>query len=415
MNSILIIITSAFPYQQGEEFILNEIPFYAPFEKVYFVPIGATDFSKKKIIDESITVYQPKTIAPANVLSKLVGSIKMLWKEDAKNELQVIKATKRSGFYSFRRALVECYKVDSLRNEILEFVGTIRNNNPNCGIVLYSYWMGNHAKIAVDVKKRFPDIKIVTRCHGGDLYEYRYKSNYIPFRTEILMHENMIFTISENGKSYLEKTDYEINAPIVVSRLGTIQKYDRCKITNKDGINIVSCSYCRPLKRIDLIIDALAKMNEKSISWTHIGNGPEYERLIQKSKDCIPQNIEFSFIGYADNTKIQELYSSGAFNLFVNVSEAEGIPVSIMEAMSYGLPVIATDVGGVSEMIKNGESGYLLSKDFRLDELRDAIRTILQMSESDFQTMSKKSYQLWLERFDANRNYSEFIDTLKQM
>ena len=62
-------------------------------------------------------------------------------------------------------------------------------------------------------------------------------------------------------------------------------------------------------------------------------------------------------MGYVANTKVQELYSSRKFNLLVNVSETEGIPVSIMEAMSYRLPIIATNVGGGPRWLKRNVIG----------------------------------------------------------
>ena len=59
--------------------------------------------------------------------------------------------------------------------------------------------------------------------------------------------------------------------------------------------------------------------------------------------------------------------------MFINVSSTEGIPVSIMEAMSFGIPVIATAVGGTPEIVNN-ENGYLLSKDPSAKELAEVIQ-----------------------------------------
>lgn len=415
MNTTLILITSAFPFQKGEEFLLQETEYYSCFDEVVIIPVAATDFSQKKSISEDIEVHKLSSVASDNPVKKSIGCIFSLRFRETKEEIRYLKKSNRLTLAALKRLLVESNKVNAVSREICNIVREIYTKHADNGIVVYSYWMGNHAKIAVDIKRQFPKIKIVTRCHGGDLYEYRYKYNYIPFRRTILTNEDMIFAISDNGKKYLEENYSGIKAPIVVSRLGTNQKHERIKIDNNDGLNIVSCSYCIPLKRIHLIIQALSEITEKGITWTHIGNGREYENLKNLAEQSIPSNVKFNFLGYVENAKVQELYSSGKFNLFVNVSETEGIPVSIMEAMSYGLPIIATDVGGVSEMVEEERNGYLLPKDFDVANLRHLFIKMLQTDNEDYQAMSERSHEIWKEKFHAKKNYTEFVKILREL
>lgn len=415
MNDILILLTSTFPFHKGEEFLPQETMYYTTFKKVYIIPIAAKDFSKEKSISTDITVYRLKTVASNRPVRKLAGCAVAYFGSDAREEIRILKETGRYSIASLRQALIDSYKVASVKDEILGIVADIKQKHRNNNLVLYSYWMGIHAKIATEIKRTFPEIKIVTRCHGGDIYEYRYETNYIPFRKTIFENENTIFTISEDGKEYLEETYKDIKPPIIVSRLGTNQQNERSTITNEAGLNIVSCSYCIPLKRIELIIKALADIKERGISWTHIGNGSEFEKLKQLAADTIPENVHYEFMGYVQNSKIQELYSTGKFNLFVNVSETEGIPVSIMEAMSYGMPVVATDVGGVSEMVEEGGNGFLLPKDFETDQLKNYFINMFHMSPQAFGSMSEKSHDIWEEKFHAENNYTEFIKMLREL
>ena len=73
----------------------------------------------------------------------------------------------------------------------------------------------------------------------------------------------------------------------------------------------------------------------------------------------------------------------------MNVSESEGIPVSIMEASSFGIPVIATNVGGVGEIVENGYNGLLLNKDFLNRDLSVCLKSIACMVDNDYQTFKK--------------------------
>ena len=69
-------------------------------------------------------------------------------------------------------------------------------------------------------------------------------------------------------------------------------------------------------------------------------------------------------MGHYPNEELLRYYGSNHVDLFINTSSTEGVPVSIMEAQSFGIPVIATDTGGVKEVVTEG-TGSLLPVDFR--------------------------------------------------
>lgn len=115
------------------------------------------------------------------------------------------------------------------------------------------------------------------------------------------------------------------------------------------------------------------------------------------------------------NSKILDLYAKEDFNLFVNTSSSEGLPVSIMEAMSFGIPVVATDVGGVREIVKDGSNGYLLEKDFTEDELSSLIEKFIQMPEGEYQRFCTEARKTWEERFNAKKTYEEFVSEIVRL
>ena len=78
-------------------------------------------------------------------------------------------------------------------------------------------------------------------------------------------------------------------------------------------------------------------------------------------------------MGAIQNVEVYKYYNEHCADLFINVSSSEGLPVSIMEAISFGIPVIATDVGGTGEIVKNGISGFLINRDFETVELAKKI------------------------------------------
>ena len=72
--------------------------------------------------------------------------------------------------------------------------------------------------------------------------------------------------------------------------------------------------------------------------------------------------MDIRFTGPISNNKVFELYRTTPIDLFINVSKSEGIPVSIMEALSVSIPVLATNCGGIEEIVNN-EVGYIISSD----------------------------------------------------
>jgi len=91
------------------------------------------------------------------------------------------------------------------------------------------------------------------------------------------------------------------------------------------------------------------------------------------------------------------------------VSASEGVPVSIMEALSFGIPVIATDVGGTGELISN-KNGLLIPKDFESEKVAGQIIRLL--TGADFQDKRENARKTWETYSNATVNYPEFANLL---
>ena len=96
----------------------------------------------------------------------------------------------------------------------------------------------------------------------------------------------------------------------------------------------MSCARAVPIKRLDRIAEALKKIKDIPIEWTHIGGG-ECLDSIREAACGLPDNIHVKFTGTVSNDEVYQIYSVEPFHVFINVSKSEGVPVSIMEAMSF--------------------------------------------------------------------------------
>lgn len=83
-----------------------------------------------------------------------------------------------------------------------------------------------------------------------------------------------------------------------------------------------------------------------------------------------------------------------------------------MEACSFGIPVIATDVGGTHEIVADGRNGFLLPKDFEPQQLLSLLRRICEMDEEDYRKLCSGARAAWEQNFNASENYRRFYSEL---
>ncbi len=127
---------------------------------------------------------------------------------------------------------------------------------------------------------------------------------------------------------------------------------------NRDQLRLAFVARLDHVKGVTVLLDALDRVRD-SIPGIHLdlaGDGPGREAFERRVSDLALDN-HVTFHGYVSQTEVAELLATS--DLFVLPSFAEGVPVGLMEAQASGLPVIATRVGGVSELVIDGTTGLL--------------------------------------------------------
>ena len=132
-----------------------------------------------------------------------------------------------------------------------------------------------------------------------------------------------------------------------------------------------------------------------------------FEQLKNSAAE-LPTNIQVEFTGAFSNKEVLKFYQQNHVDLFINVSASEGVPVSIMEALSFGIPVIATNVGGTSEIVDN-QVGELLKTDISADEIA---KTIQLLASQNLAELRKNARNRWNDISNAEKNYSQFVEFL---
>lgn len=294
-----------------------------------------------------------------------------------------------------------------------------RHLQSNDKIFLLGTWMGVDAYVAALIKKKYPAIKgAYALAHSGEVMPSRnphLKQCFHEYKHKYL--DKVYFISSKVLSEYYEgMASYNIQQRfgqnIAVHYLGSVNKQMLRNPLNESGIfHILSCSRIDKNKRIERIASALKGWNNGKIKWTHIGSGPTEDIVKAQAKETSLNNhfVEVEFTGRLDNKAVCKYYTEKPVDLFINVSESEGLPVSIMEAMSFGIPCIATNVGGTSEIV-NDKNGILINIDFSDDELRKTIDKFKNMSNNERETFRYNSGQTWATYFNAENNSNKLID-----
>jgi len=386
-DKILFFITSEYPYGKGETFIDDEIRFLADvFDKIIIVPTIPIDSKRRNIpLNAVVSDFENNQADWLKTFSKIASEPKI-----------------QKEFFSnlFSNPLKNKILLKSVKNSltIADRLKTYSEEYKSAEKVYYSYWLDDGAIAAAFLND---DSIRISRSHGWDVYFELHKHNYLPLRDFLSERLERIFTISENGKDYLDKKTGRPEK-ITISRLGTSNENVFDERSDYSKLNVISIGNLIPLKRINLIASAIGSCGNENITWNHFGEGI----LLDEIKSEFPFGI---FHGHVGNEKIKEFLRANAANsVLVNTSSTEGIPVSMMEAMSFGIPCLGTKVGGVSEIIKDGFNGFLMPSDLTAETVAEYIKKFINLPDEEKNSMRRNAYKIWNEFYNADKNYSDF-------
>jgi len=400
----LILFTEAFPYGDGEQFLETEIEYLAKcFDEILVIPFKSGCRGKIKNLPKNVRTEEPLFgLSKTKLILRGIFNI-------APVGFGIKEFFKKRVFLNIKR--LKSWLETTLQIRILlrnKVIRSVFSKEYSC-CIYYFYWGLYAANIIPFVAESMRTPKIV-RFHGSDLYE-EVSHNYIPYRDLLLNSMSFGLCVSQNGLDYLKKRYASIPFEAGVFRLG-VKGNGMSKASTDDVLRILTCSSLVPVKRIHLIIDALRDLTIK-VHWTHIGSGP-LEKKLKSMAESLPANIEINFTGKLDNQEVYEFYRSQPVDLFINVSESEGMPVTIMEALSMGVPILAADVGGVGEIV-DGTVGRILDKNVSPDKIGEEMNDFYRMTEEDKKNLRAGAFEKWKERCNADKEYKKlysFLDNL---
>ena len=409
----LIILLNEYPYNFGEySFIKTELEVLPKYYDVNIVSVSASTECRMPV-NEQITLYH--CIRKFGIKEKLEAVIKIIISKCGRDEIRKILKTRNQVLGRLYDTIAYYESAEQLR----KFAK--KHHLLEDDVIIYSYWFHVNCMAFLMDRKKYPKMKVISRIHGYDLYNERNPYNRQPFREYMDEQVDRIFFVADAGLKYYLKhwgKTIDVGKKYLVAPIGTVNrnavgefKTDRIR----DYMHIVSCANVIPLKRIDLIIKALAMIDDITIKWTHFGIGDAFVQIQQQACELLSgkSNISYKFEGYVPIEDIMQFYEDECVDCFITTSSTEGCPVSIQEAMSFGVPIIATAVGEIPNMIQG--NGVLLSENPFPEEVMDAIYRLNSSTIEEICEMRKCSRQLWECKYDALKNTADFINELRKL
>lgn len=402
----LVLFTNGFPYNIAEPFLEQEVPLYKDyFDRVLIVTACKRGEAATRIVNECFVEVLCDYTLSKDIFSIIKALPFMLSDRHFYAEIAEQLKKKKLTMRRLYEIIVFSLCGNGLANRAVKWLKQHKDSHCN---VFYSYWLHIPAYAAIRANELLGNTRFtISRAHGFDVYLERRPSCYIPFHKSIYKLIDEIAPVSDDGKQYLEH-QYGVLGKVTVRHLGAVDQGTLNPISGRETFRIVTCARTIPLKRLDKLVDALAQIVDQKIEWTHIGDGESQSSLEKYAADQLPENVKAIFLGRCSNAQVYETYANNPYHVFVNISESEGAPVSVMEAMSFGIPVIATDVGGTSEIVDGKLNGILLGRDFEIGELVDSLRQLVKEPEEVYSIRRSLARKAFEEKYNAVKNFSEF-------
>ena len=191
-------------------------------------------------------------------------------------------------------------------------------------------------------------------------------------RSFSIKKSDIVVTPSKHLKNFILNLGFKNKIEIINN--GVLIPEENTNIFTNDQINITIVSRLVSHKNIEKIIKAISDLNSPLINLNIIGDGPELNQLQKISLESNNKD-NIIFHGKLNRDEIDHIFLNS--DIYIQASNYEGLPHSLLEAMSYGIPVLCTPVGECKEILGNEDRGYILDLPVSKNNIKSKISEII--------------------------------------
>jgi len=269
-----------------------------------------------------------------------------------------------------------------------------------------------YEKGAVALFGKFCGKKVIIAPRSGFIIndlKKKYSKKYMAY---VFKKVNVILCQGQTWKDLFEDSFPKIDKSNFIIRRNWINtasyKIKKKERTDKGVLSMLFVGWVDKAKGIEDLINSFSYFETEKVKLYIGGNGSYYEeaRQLVKDKGLSERIIFLDWIGQEEKMRRFQMA-----DVFILPSHFEGMPNAIMEAISAALPVIATNVGGIPDMIQEGVNGFLIEKE-KPKQIAAKINCFLEDS-SLLDKMAKESEALALKNHDISGAVNLFREILK--
>ena len=191
-------------------------------------------------------------------------------------------------------------------------------------------------------------------------------------RSFSIKKSDIVVAPSQHLKNFILNLGFKNKIEIINN--GVFIPEENTNIFTNDQINITIVSRLVSHKNIEKIIKAISDLNSPLINLNIIGDGPELNQLQKISLESNNKD-NIIFHGKLNRDEINHIFLNS--DIYIQASNYEGLPHSLLEAMSYGIPVLCTPVGECKEILGNEDRGYILDLPVSKNNIKSKITEII--------------------------------------
>ena len=165
----------------------------------------------------------------------------------------------------------------------------------------------------------------------------------------------IVITPSDHLKNFVSELGFN-NEILKINNGVDITDIKRTNV-HKADINLLIISRLVIQKNINIVIEAMELLDNKNVKLSIIGEGGEFNKLEGVIHELNLQN-RVQLLGKIDNNKISQFLLTA--DIFIQASDYEGLPHSVLEAINYEIPILSTEVGGCRDLLNDGERGFII-------------------------------------------------------
>lgn len=258
--------------------------------------------------------------------------------------------------------------------------------------------------------------RVIINPHGLEPYQclsLKDRITAIPFKlifNYLFNNSGKVVSLGGRLTDILHKNIKDQQKVIVLSNAVILPARHKGRETDGKKINILFVARFAHNKGIHILIEAIKELNQEGyadkINYNLGGKGPLFDYYTKTSRH---QNL--NYLGFISDNQLFELYQSN--DLFLLPTLFEGMPTVVLEAMSYGMPVIVSDVGATSELV-DASNGFLIEKN-NISALKNAIISFYNLNRDQKNKLSENSYNRVKDNFTWEKITEKHIKVFKAL